>query len=173
MSGFFWHLFGMRPAATASASFAIPHCSMPDDSPSFAHMDSSIVFRDGQISRSFFLAGFVILVYDHILTLQSEVKYIWSSRLRLSTYWFLCVRYFSLAANITVSVFYFGHLKSEVCVKMQIAYEMLLLVQEVFVECSFYHRVFAMYGLNRWILACLVSVGGVFASVALASSRKQ
>ncbi|KAJ7106701.1 hypothetical protein C8R44DRAFT_326273 [Mycena epipterygia] len=130
-------------------------------------LDYNTFASDHRIYRSFVLAGLAILVYDHLLTLGSEVKYVWSSKLRPSTCWFLAVRYIGLAANIVIAVFYFGDLDPEVCVKMQVAWEFLLVIQEVLVECTLGLRVFAMYGLNLWILASLLGAGGLSASLAL------
>ncbi|KAJ7503816.1 hypothetical protein B0H11DRAFT_564752 [Mycena galericulata] len=130
-------------------------------------LDYATFASDHRIYRSFFVAGLVILIYDHLLTFGTEVKYVWSSRLRPSTCWFLAVRYAGLAASITISVFYFGNLGHEVCVKMQLAWEVLLVIQEVLVECTLGLRVFAMYGLNVWILSCLLAAGGLSASLAL------
>ncbi|KAJ7506162.1 hypothetical protein B0H11DRAFT_2272367 [Mycena galericulata] len=149
-------------------------------------LDYATFASDHRIYRSFFVAGLVILIYDHLLTFGTEVKYVWSSRLRPSTCWFLAVRYAGLAASITISVFYFGNLGHEEvrshipiflpdqtktdmnsCVKMQLAWEVLLVIQEVLVECTLGLRVFAMYGLNVWILSCLLAAGGLSASLAL------
>ncbi|KAF8202817.1 hypothetical protein K438DRAFT_1758122 [Mycena galopus ATCC 62051] len=123
-------------------------------------------FFDHRIYRCFFLATLTILIYDHLLTLGTEAKYIWSRRLRPSTCWFLAVRYAGLAASITISVFYFGDLSHE----LQLGWEALLVLQEVLVECTLGLRVFAMYGLNIWILICMLIPGGLSASLALASS---
>jgi hypothetical protein len=124
-------------------------------------------FFDHRIYRCFFLATLTILIYDHLLTLGTEAKYIWSRRLRPSTCWFLAVRYAGLAASITISVFYFGDLSHESCVKLQLGWEALLVLQEVLVECTLGLRVFAMYGLNIWILICMLIPGGLSASLAL------
>ncbi|KAJ7743910.1 hypothetical protein DFH07DRAFT_835118 [Mycena maculata] len=130
-------------------------------------LDYTTFVSDHRIYRNFFLVGLVILIYDHLLTLATEVKHIWSSKLRPSTCWFLAVRYIGLSASITISVFYFGDLSHEVCVKLQWTWEVLLVVQEVFVECTLGLRVFAMYGLNLYILACLLGAGGLSASLAI------
>ncbi|KAJ7314361.1 hypothetical protein DFH08DRAFT_429984 [Mycena albidolilacea] len=53
------------------------------------------------------------------------------------------------------------------CVKLQLGWEVLLVLQEVLIECTLGLRVFAMYGLNIWILICLLSAGGLSASLAL------
>ncbi|KAJ7510964.1 hypothetical protein B0H11DRAFT_1036266 [Mycena galericulata] len=68
---------------------------------------------DHWIYRAIFLSGLVILVYDHFLTFASEVEIIWSSKLRLSSSWFLVVRYFCLACYAVMMVFYFGNLNPE------------------------------------------------------------
>lgn len=49
-------------------------------------------------------------VYDHLLTLESEVKIIWPSKWRPSTYWFIAVRYLSLFSSATMTMYYFGDL---------------------------------------------------------------
>ncbi|KAJ7218510.1 hypothetical protein GGX14DRAFT_437332 [Mycena pura] len=72
-------------------------------------------FTSNRIYRSLFLAGFSVLAYDHLLTLHTEVKYIWKSKLRPSTLWFLLLRYTCLASNIWVSTFYFVTIDYEVC----------------------------------------------------------
>ncbi|KAJ6462295.1 hypothetical protein C8R47DRAFT_1158660 [Mycena vitilis] len=65
--------------------------------------------------RSLFLAGFVIIAYDYLLTLGSEVQYIWSSKLRRSTCVYLAIRYIGVAASVKISVYYLGDLSREVC----------------------------------------------------------
>jgi hypothetical protein len=62
-----------------------------------------------------------ILVYDHLLTLGAEVKYIWSSKLRPSTWWFFAVRYIGLGANIVLSVYNFGEFDHEVRVGISVS----------------------------------------------------
>ncbi|KAJ7191579.1 hypothetical protein GGX14DRAFT_407091 [Mycena pura] len=113
---------------------------------------------DHRIYRSFFLAGFSVLAYDHLLTLHTEVKYIWKSKLRPSTLWYLLLRYTCLASNIWVSTFYFLIIDYESCVKMEILWEVLVILQEALIELTLIVRVYAMYGRNPWILAALAFV---------------
>jgi hypothetical protein len=54
------------------------------------------------------------LIYDHLLTLDAEVKFVWSAKLGPGTCWFLAVRYIALSANIGVAVYYFRDLDHEV-----------------------------------------------------------
>jgi len=113
---------------------------------------------DHRIYRSLFLAGFSVLAYDHLLTLHTEVKYIWKSKLRPSTLWFLLLRYTCLASNIWVSTFYFVIIDYESCEKMEILWEVLVILQEALIELTLIVRVYAMYGRNPWILAALAFV---------------
>ncbi|KAJ7020462.1 hypothetical protein C8F04DRAFT_1275069 [Mycena alexandri] len=138
-----------------------------------------------RLYRSFVLAGLVLLVYDHTLTLATEVKFIWAAKLRPSIYWFLVLRYIGLVANIANCVLYFAELNhevrvslfssvqtlndpcSEVRLKMQLMWKALIVSQELLVECTLIMRVFAMYDRNRWILVCLLAVLAPWPALAL------
>ncbi|KAJ6584191.1 hypothetical protein B0H10DRAFT_872874 [Mycena sp. CBHHK59/15] len=132
-----------------------------------AYLDDATFAWDHRIYRYIFLSGLVILVYDHLLTLGSEVMIIWSSKLRLSTCWFLMVRYTAIAVSIVYAFFYFGNLSPEVCIEMEKVLEGLLCIQEALVEVTLGVRVFAMYGLNLWILLSLLVPGSISAAFAL------
>ncbi|KAJ7436253.1 hypothetical protein B0H11DRAFT_2364981 [Mycena galericulata] len=178
------------------------HYSMDatDDTPL---LDPVTFAWDLRLYRSVVLAGLVLLIYDHSLTLATEVKFIWAAKLQPSIYWFLALRYFGLAANIANCVLYFAKLSREVrvpmfssvqalddifsevcirtnvsssfvlkfhhssCVKMQLMWKLLIVSQEILVECTLIMRVFAMYGRNWWILTCLLAVFAVWPACAL------
>ncbi|KAJ7132607.1 hypothetical protein C8R44DRAFT_978095 [Mycena epipterygia] len=115
-------------------------------------LDYATFTSDYRIYRYAFLAGLVIVIYDHLLTFSTEVKYIWLTKLRPGTCLFLAARYIGLIGNIVVSVFYFGALSHE----------------EVLIETTLIIRVFAMYGRNIWVLApllALVCISGTLAVV--------
>ncbi|KAJ7224863.1 hypothetical protein C8J57DRAFT_1731305, partial [Mycena rebaudengoi] len=115
-------------------------------------LDYATFTSDYRIYRYVFLAGLVIVIYDHLLTFSKEVKYIWLTKLRPSTCWFLAARYIGLIGNIIVSVFYFGALSHE----------------EVLIETTLSIRVFAMYGRNMWVLVplpALVCISGILAVI--------
>ncbi|KAJ7846875.1 hypothetical protein B0H14DRAFT_2771160 [Mycena olivaceomarginata] len=119
--------------------------------------DHATLASDYRIYNYFFLAGLVILVYDHLLTLKTEIEYIWLSKLRPST----CT--IVLASNIMVSVYNFGDLNHE----LQWAWMFLIVGQETIIEATLCIRVFAMYGLNKLVLTCLMGVTCVVAGVGL------
>ncbi|KAJ6489923.1 hypothetical protein C8R45DRAFT_1213328 [Mycena sanguinolenta] len=130
-------------------------------------LDYATFARDHRITRSVCLAGLAILIYDYFLTFGAEVKYIWSSKVRPGTCWFLAIRYLGLGANITICAYYFVDLDHEVCVKMQWAWMLLIVFMELLIEVSLTLRVFAMYGLNKWILASLLSANVALTVVAV------
>ncbi|KAJ7802294.1 hypothetical protein B0H14DRAFT_3781166 [Mycena olivaceomarginata] len=96
-----------------------------------------------RLSRYVFIVGLVVLIYDHRLTLETEVKLMWSAKLRPGTYWFFAVRYIALSANIGVAVFNFSNLPHEVTL----------------IEATLSIRVFAMYGRNIWVLWASITFG--------------
>ncbi|KAJ7241101.1 hypothetical protein C8J57DRAFT_1244924 [Mycena rebaudengoi] len=121
-----------------------------------------------RIYRYVFLAGLVIVIYDHLLTFSKEVKYIWLTKLRPSTCWFLAAKYIGLIGNIIVSVFYFGALSHESCIRMLTVWEIFIISQEVLIETTLSIRGFAMYGRNMWVLVpllALVCTSGILAVV--------
>ncbi|KAJ6489954.1 hypothetical protein C8R45DRAFT_1096925 [Mycena sanguinolenta] len=123
--------------------------------PGPTELDYATFARDHWIARCFFLAGLAILIYDYFLTFGAEVKYIWSSKLRPGTCWFLAIRYLGLGANITICAYYFVDLDHE------------MRQDAMGLDVSLTLRVFAMYGLNKWILASLLSANASIAIVAL------
>ncbi|KAJ6540850.1 hypothetical protein DFH09DRAFT_1323089 [Mycena vulgaris] len=54
------------------------------------------------LDRYFYLTDVVLLIYDHLLTLESEVRYIWTTDHTRALAWYLLVRYFALCTNVTV-----------------------------------------------------------------------
>ncbi|KAJ6489953.1 hypothetical protein C8R45DRAFT_1096924 [Mycena sanguinolenta] len=137
--------------------------------PGPTELDYATFARDHWIARCFFLAGLAILIYDYFLTFGAEVKYIWSSKLRPGTCWFLAIRYLGLGVNITICAYYFVDLDHEgpLTLIMQRAWMALLTLMELLIEVTLTLRVFAMYGLNKWILASLLSANAIIAIVGL------
>lgn len=56
----------------------------------------------------------VLLVYDHFLTLDAEVAFIWRPGHERASAWFLAIRYFSLCANIAMACLMFIDFTPEV-----------------------------------------------------------
>ncbi|KAJ7934284.1 hypothetical protein B0H13DRAFT_2650231 [Mycena leptocephala] len=139
------------------------------ESDSMGGLDYATFAWDHRISRYMFLCGFVILIYDHALTLGSEVGLIWQRRLRRpSVLWFLVVRYIPLACSCVMLVFHFGNLSPERCVlcsRMEHALEGLMFLQEALVDTTLGLHVLAMYGFDRRVLVPMLIISAI--SVAL------
>ncbi|KAK6988640.1 hypothetical protein R3P38DRAFT_3373958 [Favolaschia claudopus] len=58
------------------------------------------------------IVGACVLFYDHMLTLENEINYLWKRRKLASAYWFFAIRYFSLASNVAGVVYLFKTLPS-------------------------------------------------------------
>ncbi|KAJ7824974.1 hypothetical protein B0H14DRAFT_2821875 [Mycena olivaceomarginata] len=122
------------------------------DSTAESHSDSPPCRR---LRRSLFLAGFVVVLYDHLLTLGLEVKYIWTPRFKRSSAWFFIFRYVTLLGNLTMVAFFLGDLDAESCAKLSKAEDYGLVVQEFVIGCTLSVRVCAMYGFNRKVFISL------------------
>ncbi|KAJ6530260.1 hypothetical protein B0H19DRAFT_1273919 [Mycena capillaripes] len=154
-------------------------------------LDPATFSRELRLYRYVVLAGFVLLIYDHTLTLGTEVKFIWAAKLRPSIYWFLAVRYIGLVANIANCVLFFAELSrevrvplfssvqalndlfSEVCIKMQLMWKLLIVSQDILIQSTLIMRVFAMYGRNWWILICTLAASALCPVFALWDTIKE
>ncbi|KAJ7501823.1 hypothetical protein B0H11DRAFT_1991285 [Mycena galericulata] len=133
----------------------------------YSYFKPSLTHACSWIYRTIFLSGLVILVYDHLLTMGSEVELIWYSRKRLSTYWFFVVRYLCLGCSAIMLVFYFRDLSPESCSRLERGLEAFVLLQESLVVVSLTIRVVSMYAFNLWVLAAFLTIGGVASALAL------
>ncbi|KAJ7643562.1 hypothetical protein FB45DRAFT_1020398 [Roridomyces roridus] len=128
------------------------------------NLDYSTFAFDHRITRSIFLSGLVILIYDHLLTLRTEIKYIWSSKLRLSTCWFFTTMRGS-------SSLLYPSTKQAVsptsCSKKEWGWQILMLSLEFLIEVTLALRVVAMYGLHRILCLCFVGATCTMLGVAL------
>ncbi|KAJ6468236.1 hypothetical protein C8R45DRAFT_1170404 [Mycena sanguinolenta] len=156
-------------------------------SESMGGLDYATFAWDHLVYRHLFLFGFVILIYDHILTFDDEVKLIWRKPLRPSALWFFAVRYLSLACSVGMLFFYFWDFSLAVnsvpapcdldelnirpfiqaCSTMQKVMEALLMVQETLVEVTLALRVVGMYGNTLQVQIPLAVSGSVIGGLGL------
>ncbi|KAJ7501204.1 hypothetical protein B0H11DRAFT_2275486 [Mycena galericulata] len=102
-------------------------------------LDVVTVAQDQRLRRSVFLTGLVVVLYDHLVTLESEIKYIWVHPVKRSSAWFLTFRYVALLSNLSMMAFFFGDFSPE----------------EILIGCTLALRVCAMYGFNRRVFVSL------------------
>ncbi|KAJ7232311.1 hypothetical protein B0H12DRAFT_192675 [Mycena haematopus] len=121
-------------------------------------LDEATIVYDHRVHRYFYLAGIVLLLYDNLLTLDLEVRYIWKGWRTRTSAWFLLIRYSTLLLRIlALLTFDFGNFDPEVCKKLNTAKGLVTVIQELFVGCTLILRVLAMYSFNKRVLIVLVT----------------
>ncbi|KAF7326746.1 hypothetical protein MVEN_02593600 [Mycena venus] len=127
-------------------------------------VDDFTIAQDERLVVSLYFATFVILLYDYLLTFGDEVTFVWipghaSNR---GARWFFFVRYLSMGVNIAMLGTTLAkyppemYLKFIMCNRIHAVRELLLVVQQFTVGCTIILRVYAMYDLDKRVLACLL-----------------
>ncbi|KAJ6574449.1 hypothetical protein B0H19DRAFT_1124507 [Mycena capillaripes] len=119
-------------------------------------LDSTLAY-DHAMDRYFYSTGVVLLVYDHLLTFQSEVRYIWSTDHTRALAWYLLVRYFALFANVAMFALFFGDFSAKMCITLNTVQNVLLALQELMVGTTLILRVLAMYSFDKRVMFTLAS----------------
>ncbi|KAJ7141912.1 hypothetical protein C8R43DRAFT_1016830 [Mycena crocata] len=122
-----------------------------------AELDDVTLRQDQRFRRSVFLAGLVVLMYDHLLTLGAEVQSIWSPRFKRSTAWFLLFRYFALLSNLVMIACFLGDFSPETCERLSKSENYLAMILELLTGVTLALRVCAMYGFNRRVYMSLAA----------------
>lgn len=135
-------------------------------------MDGSgndIPFTILQILRHNYLHFFAItcLYYDHFLTFEGEVEFIWKRRKSHSSLWFFLNRYLAFFGNLVVTVLGFTTLSDTSCRHYSLFRQILLIVQQVIVCTLLTLRTYALYGRSSRVLRFLLGSGFVLAGVCL------
>ncbi|KAF7363140.1 hypothetical protein MVEN_00666500 [Mycena venus] len=127
-------------------------------------LDAATTLQGLRVYRSLFLAGIVVLVYDHLLTFSAEVLYIWTPvRKKRSSVLYLVVRYSALCGYMAMLSLVFGNFTPK---KLSLANEILMLSEEVVVGCMLALRVFALYSFDKRVIATVIAAA--IASIAVA-----
>ncbi|KAJ7049566.1 hypothetical protein C8F01DRAFT_754171 [Mycena amicta] len=124
-------------------------------------------------ANAWYLIPFVILSYDHLLTLGPEIEYVWRKRKRFSFFLFIPLRYISLVSNISMVFLTFGTVSIERCQAWNLGKIALIIVQCILVGNVLGLRIYAIYNFSKPILALLAVVGCVPLSLAIWSISRQ
>ncbi|KAJ6610711.1 hypothetical protein B0H10DRAFT_2059213 [Mycena sp. CBHHK59/15] len=115
------------------------------------------LIADARTTNGMALAGFMIIVADHIATLKDEVQLIWKSRLCLSNFLYIWIRYFTLLAISIDLSFMLREVKSDHTCRTflltQMATSTLIVVT---VDVILVLRVWILYGKSRALLYFLI-----------------
>ncbi|KAI0093589.1 hypothetical protein BDY19DRAFT_260981 [Irpex rosettiformis] len=135
------HLGSCEPLATMEVPPSVQH-----------------TLRDIQIAKHFFLAGYCILLYDHIITLSQEIEVIWKRQKTYIAWLFILLRYYSILVITVVCVGSF----SAAITRERCAHWILFLPLGMTMPLSLLPsilmsiRVWAMYNANRYLLTFLL-----------------
>lgn len=130
---------------------------------------NDIPFTVFQILRHNYLHFFAItcLYYDHFLTFDGEVEFIWRRRKSHSSLWFFLNRYLAFFGNLVVTVVGFRSLSYTSCKHYSLFVQILIIVQRVIVCTLLTLRTYALYARSLRILKLLLGSGFVLAAVCL------
>ncbi|KZT20881.1 hypothetical protein NEOLEDRAFT_1140217 [Neolentinus lepideus HHB14362 ss-1] len=129
--------------------------------------DNVALVREIQQTRYAELASSIIVIYDHLITLDQEIELIWKSHWTIGKVLFLINRYYALASVICNNCILFStHLSDSVsfCLRLFQWQACTGLLVSTIAEIILLLRLYALYQLNRRVLffmlaAFIVSVG--------------
>ncbi|KAJ7451911.1 hypothetical protein FB451DRAFT_1283215 [Mycena latifolia] len=143
-------------------------------------MSAAVELAEGhRFTKAWFLIPLVILCYDHLLTLESEITFVWRRPKRLSFLLFSLLRYFSLLSNIGRIILNFGNLPIEAlradtgCHAWDIGKIVLIIIQCILVGNILGLRVYAKYSFSKTVLCILIITGLTTSTLAVWSATGQ
>ncbi|KAJ6571467.1 hypothetical protein B0H19DRAFT_1372546 [Mycena capillaripes] len=95
------------------------------------------------------LFGITILYFDHLITLNSEIQFVWMRKWSTSSFWFILVRYIGFTGNLPVLLFSF----------MTLSPKIILVVTQFLVSVVAILRTYALYSRSNRVLGGLVVLG--------------
>ncbi|KAF8212573.1 hypothetical protein K438DRAFT_1751017 [Mycena galopus ATCC 62051] len=104
-----------------------------------------------QFTEVWVLIPIVVLCYDHILTLQSEITYMWKQPKRLSFFMGILLRYGSLFSNVAMLFLR--------CHAWNLGKTVLIILQSLLVGIILGMRIYAMYNFSKTVLTILCGAG--------------
>ncbi|KAJ7108023.1 hypothetical protein C8R43DRAFT_1140159 [Mycena crocata] len=112
----------------------------------------------------FHILGVSFLIWDHIITLDTEYRFLWTRAKSTSAYWFFALRYGALMTNIPVVVFSFVALPNSFVSSLFI----ILAILTIFaVSVVMILRIYALYGRSARVLWWLVGIATGFTGITL------
>jgi len=112
-----------------------------------------------QVHRSLSAVSYVILYYDYLITLATEIEHFWPPEHRITwpSFLFFCNRYVTLLGSIpVVLVEFYGHENFEICALLQAYHHYYITTIQFLVAVLCTMRVSALYHNNRYVVGLLV-----------------
>ncbi|KAJ7598932.1 hypothetical protein C8J56DRAFT_1157991 [Mycena floridula] len=105
------------------------------------------------------------LYYDHVLTFDAEVEYVWRKPVAFSSLWFLMNRYIAFFGNVPVVLLTFSQIQPKSCSQYILYHQVLMLTSQAIVCCIMILRVYALYSRDirmlLFMLTCFLVLLGV------------
>jgi len=122
-------------------------------------LDQASTILDISIHNFLHLSAICCLYYDHLLTFDQEIDYLWARPKHQSSYWFFLNRYFSLFGNVAVTVLGFSEFSGESCKRYLLFRQLFLIANQIIVCILLTLRVYALYECSIRILRYLAGIG--------------
>ncbi|KAH8804189.1 hypothetical protein DL96DRAFT_1686398 [Flagelloscypha sp. PMI_526] len=107
---------------------------------------------DALISNYLQFSGYIVLYWDHLLTLPEEILYLWRRPISLGAGLFFVNRYLPCVANVLVCYYLFFEGDSTRCDTIVKFHEILLILSQGIVAVILTSRVYAIWYCDRRIL---------------------
>ncbi|KAF8799570.1 hypothetical protein BYT27DRAFT_7201457 [Phlegmacium glaucopus] len=115
--------------------------------------------RDILIHNCLHFFAISCLYYDHFVSFDQEIDYLWTRPRSQSSYWFFLNRYFAFFGNLVVTILGFSDLSAQVCKRYLLFRQLFLLVNQVLVCVLLTLRVYALYECSMRILTFMLGSG--------------
>ncbi|KAF8840384.1 hypothetical protein BDN67DRAFT_968569, partial [Paxillus ammoniavirescens] len=127
--------------------------------------------QDLWIRKSVGLAGFSCLVYDYILTLDQEVKFIWKAPWSITKVIFLVNRYGNLLGQTFIQLVetgWIGHGSQDLCQRVNFFVSIFMSLSAESIHILVLLRAWAIWGCWKRVATALISIYSVYLLVVLA-----
>ncbi|KAH7873471.1 uncharacterized protein C8R40DRAFT_1113798 [Lentinula edodes] len=124
------------------------------------------IATNGRQCNYWHMAAITLLFWDHLLSLEIEIKYLWKKPLNSSGYLFIIQRYFNPIAIIFTFVTLFDDLPVS-CKTLSNIRQGILIIAQLVVTLIMTLRIHALYGCKKRLLYFLLSVIASLLSIVL------
>ncbi|KAJ7115060.1 hypothetical protein C8R43DRAFT_124672 [Mycena crocata] len=130
------------------------------------NMDITLITRELRLHDYLFLVPITFLYWDHLMTFEDEVRFLWKKTRTPSTYCFLLNRYLAFFGDIVVCVFIFTTVPDSVCKRVNLFRQILLVLNQVTICVLLTLRIYALWRDTRvWMY--MLGAGGILMAVSM------
>ncbi|KAJ7135661.1 hypothetical protein C8R44DRAFT_768820 [Mycena epipterygia] len=117
--------------------------------------------REIRIHDCLHLLGITLMYWDHLVTLDNEIGFVWKRARSASAYWFFAIRYSGFAGNLPVTIFSFYTVPPKWCHAYHVGHQVVLIGTQLVVSIVLLLRMHALYGRNLRLLGCLLAISAL------------